>query len=242
MNNINVQADANVLTGRIDLIPFTESTLQDSEIAISRHRSRSLYQEKPVYEMVKRTFDVVCSLLAIAALSPLMLVVAVLIVLDDFGSPIYMQERVGRNGKTFKIYKFRSMYKKADKIRDQLASLDESNGATFKMKNDPRITRIGHIIRKTSIDELPQLFNILKGEMSIIGPRPFIAKEQALLPNDRLLVNPGLSCYWQVGGKNSLTTEEQIALDRKYIRERSIAVDIKIIIETILFVFKSGNS
>ncbi|MCR5122831.1 MAG: sugar transferase [Ruminococcus sp.] len=242
MNNINLQTEANVLTGGIELIPFTDSTLQDSEIAISSHRVRGLYREKPTYDMVKRVVDVVCSLLALIVLSPLMLVVALLIVFDDFGSPVYTQERVGKNGRTFKIYKFRSMYKKADKIRDQLAALDECNGATFKMKNDPRITRIGHIIRKTSIDELPQLFNILKGDMSIIGPRPFIAKEQALLPDDRLLVNPGLSCYWQVGGKNSLSKEEQIELDRKYIRERSIAVDIKIIIKTILFVFKSGNS
>ena len=119
---------------------------------------------------------------------------------------------------------------------------DECKGATFKMKNDPRITRIGHFFRKTSIDELPQLVNIFKGDMSVIGPRPFIPREQANLPDDRLLVNPGLSCYWQVGGKNSLTKDEQIALDRKYVADRSLAVDVKIIIKTILFVFKNGNS
>lgn len=238
MTNINAQMETNVLTGNIEMIAFNEKALQDS---LRTAPAKSTFKKKPVYDAVKRTFDIFCSLLALTVLSPLMLAVMILIVIDDFGNPVYTQDRVGRNGKIFKIYKFRSMYKKADKKRDELLAQDESKGANFKIKNDPRITRIGHFIRKTSIDELPQLVNILKGEMSIIGPRPFIPREQEKLPEDRLLVNPGLSCYWQVGGKNSLTKEEQIELDRKYIRERSIAVDIKIIIKTILFVLKPGN-
>ncbi|MCR5142784.1 MAG: sugar transferase [Ruminococcus sp.] len=238
MTNINAQMETNVLTGNIEMIAFNEKALQDS---LRTAPAKSTFKKKPVYDAVKRTFDIFCSLLALTVLSPLMLAVMILIVIDDFGNPVYTQDRVGRDGKIFKIYKFRSMYKKADKKRDELLAQDESKGANFKIKNDPRITRIGHFIRKTSIDELPQLVNILKGEMSIIGPRPFIPREQEKLPEDRLLVNPGLSCYWQVGGKNSLTKEEQIELDRKYIRERSIAVDIKIIIKTILFVLKPGN-
>ncbi len=239
MTNVNVQTDTNVLTDPIEIITFNEKALQERKMAIS---TPNTYQRKPVYDAVKRASDIVFSLIALIVFSPLMLIVSLLIIIDDFGSPVYTQERVGKNGKIFRIYKFRSMYKNADKIREQLKDRDESNGATFKIKNDPRITRIGHVIRNTSIDELPQLINILKGEMSIIGPRPFIPREQAMLPDDRLLVTPGLSCYWQVGGKNSLTKEEQIELDRKYIRERSVLVDAKIIIKTIFFVFKTGNS
>jgi Sugar transferases involved in lipopolysaccharide synthesis len=173
MTNLNVQSDATILTGNIEMTSFGEKTLQESKITISKH---SIYQSKPVYDMVKRVFDITCSLVALAVLSPLMLAVMILIVIDDFGNPVYTQERVGRDGKIFKIYKFRSMYKKADKKIEELMAKDECKGATFKMKNDPRITKIGHVIRKTSIDELPQLINILKGEMSIVGPRPFIPR------------------------------------------------------------------
>ncbi len=238
MTNVNAQADTSVLTGTIEFIAFNDKALQDSKA----RSANGICESKPVYDMVKRAGDVVCALLALIMLLPLMLAVMILIVADDFGNPVYTQDRVGKDGKIFKIYKFRSMHKKADKKRDELLAQDESNGANFKIKNDPRITRIGHIIRKTSIDELPQLINILKGEMSIVGPRPFIPREQARLPEDRLLVNPGLSCYWQIGGKNSLTKEEQIELDRKYIKERSFAVDVKIITKTILFVFTTRNS
>ena len=219
MMNLSAQTDTSILAGSIEMTSYSETALQEREITVSHG---ILYRKKPVYEKIKRAFDVTSSLIALIMLAPLMLVVM--------------------DGKIFKIYKFRSMYKKADKKLEELLAKDECKGATFKMKNDPRITKIGHIIRKTSIDELPQLINILKGEMSIIGPRPFIPREQANLPDDRLLVTPGLSCYWQIGGKNSLTTEEQIELDRKYIKERSVFVDIGIIIKTVLFVFKIGNS
>ncbi|ADU20956.1 sugar transferase [Ruminococcus albus] len=239
MINANVQSEASVLAANIEMTSYSEKVLHESNITVT---SGKLYKDKPVYDTVKRAFDIACSFMALTVLAPMMLIVMVLIVIDDFGNPIYTQERVGKNGKLFKIYKFRSMYKKADKKLEELKAMDECKGATFKMKNDPRITKIGSIIRKTSIDELPQLINILKGDMSIIGPRPFIPREQANLPEDRLLVTPGLSCYWQIGGKNSLTTEEQIELDRKYIKDRSVFVDLKIIIKTALFVFKSSNS
>jgi len=125
--------------------------------------------------------------------------------------------------------------------RDELLSQNEDQGANFMMTNDPRVTKIGVFLRKFSIDELLQLFNILKSDMSIIGPRPFIPEEQAELPSDRLLVKPGLSCYWQIGGKNSLSKEEQIELDRKYIRECSIGTDVKIVFKTIVHVLSGKN-
>ncbi len=200
------------------------------------------FQEKPVYDKIKRIGDVVCSALALTVLSPLLLLTAVLIVADDFGSPFYTQIRIGKNGKEFKIYKFRSMYLNADERKAELMKQNEDNGANFKIKEDPRITRIGSILRKTSIDELPQLLNILKGDMSIVGPRPFIPCEQEQLPEDRLFVKPGLSCYWQIGGKNDLSQAEQIALDRKYITERSLWTDVKIIARTVVHVLSGKNS
>lgn len=197
--------------------------------------------EKPVYEKLKRIGDVFCSAAALAVLSPVLVLTAGFIVLDDFGSPFYTQTRIGKDGKPFKIYKFRSMYCDADARREELLKENEGSGATFKMKKDPRITRVGSIIRKTSIDELPQLLNILKGDMSIIGPRPFIPSEQENLPADRLSVMPGLSCYWQIGGKNELSLAEQIALDRKYIKERSLWTDVKIVFKTMMHVLTGKN-
>ncbi len=226
---------------------------EHSAPAIEMHTNERLLQEralletpavpleKPVYEKIKRIGDIFCSAAALAVLSPVLLLTAGLIVADDFGSPFYTQTRIGKDGKPFKIYKFRSMYRDADARREELLKKNESSGATFKMKKDPRITRVGSIIRKTSIDELPQLLNILKGDMSIIGPRPFIPSEQKNLPSDRLSVMPGLSCYWQIGGKNELSLAEQIALDRKYIKERSLWTDIKIVFKTMMHVLTGKN-
>lgn len=198
-------------------------------------------QHKPVYDVCKRLGDIVCSAAALLVLSPVLLGVAAAVVLNDFGSPIYSQTRVGKDGKAFRIYKFRSMYKDADERKAALLAENQSQGANFKIENDPRITRVGAFIRKTSLDELPQLVNILKGDMSIIGPRPFVKDEQDALPDDRLLVKPGLSCYWQIGGGNKLTTVEQVQLDRKYIQERSLRTDIKIIAKTVLHVLGGKN-
>ena len=200
------------------------------------------YREKKGYEIVKRAFDIVASLCALTVLSPIFLITIIAIFLTDFGSPFFVQDRVGKNGELFKICKFRSMYKNAEQMRDSLLAQNEADGPTFKIAKDPRVTTVGRFIRKTSIDELPQLINILKGDMSVIGPRPFIPKEQAKLSGVRLLVRPGLSCYWQIGGKNSLTVEELIALDIKYIEERSLFVDFKIIIKTFSVLFKNENS
>ncbi|MGN1114828.1 MAG: sugar transferase [Oscillospiraceae bacterium] len=199
-------------------------------------------QKKPIYEAVKRVFDIVASALALIILSPVFLITIIAIVIDDPGNPFFSQERVGKNGKKFKIYKFRSMRTDAEEHKKDYLDCNESNGPLFKIAKDPRVTRVGRFIRKTSIDELPQLINILKNDMSVIGPRPFIPSEQQLLPDFRLLVKPGLSCYWQIGGKNSLTEEEQLELDKKYINERSVSVDIKIILITLAEVLHLKNS
>lgn len=199
------------------------------------------FQEKPVYDFAKRIFDIVSSLLALVILSPVLIITMIAIYIDDTGPVIYKQIRIGKSGKKFVIYKFRSMQMDADSQKKELLTKNQSQGATFKMKHDPRITNVGRFIRKTSVDELPQLVNILKGDMSVVGPRPFIPEEQEKLPNDRLLVKPGLSCYWQIGGKNSLSTEEQIELDRRYIRERSFWVDINIIFKTFFVIFNKEN-
>lgn len=195
-------------------------------------------QPRRLYKASKRVADILLSAVALVVLMPALLVVALLIVIDSPGaSPIFSQMRVGLNGKQFRLYKFRTMCPNAEKQLDQLMSRNEMDGPVFKIKNDPRITRIGHILRKTSIDELPQLWNILCGDMSIVGPRPALPREVEQYDERarrRLAVLPGLTCYWQIQPKrNSLSFEEWLELDLKYIEERSHLVDWKIIFSTI---------
>lgn len=206
------------------------------------HLEMELLNQKRVYACLCRARDVFFSLLAIIVLSPLMLLVALLIVIDDpHGSPIFSQYRVGKNGKQFKLYKFRSMIVDAEGKLDALLKQNEMDGPVFKMKKDPRITRVGSLIRKTSVDELPQLFNILKGEMSIVGPRPSLPREVEKYDDyqmQRLYVKPGLTCYWQIQPKrNSLTFDEWVALDIQYIQDRTFWLDWKIIFKTVGVVF-----
>lgn len=190
--------------------------------------------------------DIVCSGLALLVLSPLLLVIA-LWVRSDGGPAFYSQERVGKNGKLFRIYKFRSMCVNADspEMLEKLAKLNEMDGPAFKIKNDPRITKVGGFIRRTSIDELPQLINILVGDMSIVGPRPPLPKEVAQYTDyqrQRLLVKPGLTCYWQCSGRNNINFKRWVELDLQYIRERSLWTDIKIIFKTIPAVFSGDGA
>ncbi len=214
----------------------------EDEIVVTQNTWRRVeYDDKKVYGFVKRAFDITASLFALIVLSPLFLIVMLLIFVTDPGNPFFVQQRVGKDGKIFNIYKFRSMHKDAEKRKKDLLIHNEADGPTFKIADDPRVTKIGAFIRKTSIDELPQLVNILKGEMSVIGPRPFVPSEQENLPDQRLLVKPGLSCYWQIGGKNSLTVEEQLELDFKYIEDRSVATDLKIIFKTFAIVLRNDN-
>ena len=198
--------------------------------------------KKPIYSFFKRFFDIIYSFIGLIVLFVPLLIIAVIIVIDSPGaSPIYVQERMGKNGRRFKFYKFRSMIPNAEDQLDELLEKNEMEGPAFKMKDDPRITRFGYFIRKTSIDELPQLFNILKGNMSFVGPRPPLPREVEMYTDyqkQRLLVTPGLTCYWQIQPKrNSLSFEEWLSLDLKYIAERNLLVDIKIIFKTIGAVF-----
>lgn len=204
---------------------------------ISLDRKEQL-QKKRRYWVFRRAQDVVFSGAAMVMLSPLLLITALLIYIDDpKGSPIFSQIRVGRDGKEFKFYKFRSMCMDAEEKLEELLGQNEMDGPVFKIKDDPRITRIGRFIRKTSIDELPQLWNIFKGDMSIVGPRPALpreAEQYGEYERQRLYVQPGLTCYWQIQPhRNDLSFEEWMELDIKYIRERSFLVDWKIIFSTV---------
>lgn len=198
------------------------------------------------YWFFRRFQDIVLSLFALIVLSPLMIVVALAIWLDDpKGSPVYVQKRVGRDGKIFNFYKFRSMCIGAEDMLTDLLEQNEMDGPVFKMENDPRITRVGRFIRKTSIDELMQLFNILKGDMSIVGPRPALPREVEqynAYQRQRLLVQPGLTCYWQIQPhRNDISFDDWVDLDIKYIRERSFWVDWKIIFLTFGAVFRGSG-
>lgn len=201
--------------------------------------------EKLGYNIVKRIFDVVCSLLAIIVLSPLMLAVGIAIKVEDGDPVIFTQMRIGKDGKPFKMYKFRSMWKNAEKYLSKLEDQNEADGPVFKIEDDPRITRVGKFIRRYSIDELPQLFNILKGEMSIVGPRPALENEvECYTPYERqrLNVKPGLTCYWQCSGRSNIGFDEWMDLDMKYINERSTLTDLKLILKTIPAVLKHDGA
>ena len=188
------------------------------------------------YEITKRTIDVVCSVVALIVLSPLFLVTALAVFCEDGYKPIFSQIRIGKNGRPFRMYKFRSMCPDAERRLKELEDLNEADGPAFKIEDDPRITKVGRIIRKTSIDELPQLWNILKGDMSIVGPRPPLRNEVRQYGDyerQRLLVKPGLTCYWQCSGRSDIGFDEWMRLDIKYIMERSTLTDIGLILKTI---------
>lgn len=194
------------------------------------------------YWALRRMQDIVLSLGALLVLWPLMLLVALIIVIDSPGAgPIFAQDRVGRDGKVFRFYKFRSMVPDAEEKLEALLQNNEMDGPAFKMKEDPRITRVGRFLRKSSIDELPQLWNVLKGDMSIVGPRPPLPREVEQYDDyqkQRLYVTPGLTCYWQIQPhRNEMEFDEWIELDLKYIRERSFCNDWKIIFATVGAIF-----
>lgn len=207
---------------------------------------KKLLKDKRVYWFFRRAQDIFFSLLALIVLFPLLAVLALIIFIDDpHGSPFFVQERIGRNGKPFQFIKFRSMVVNAEAKLDELLEKNEMDGPVFKIKDDPRITRIGKFIRKTSIDELPQLLNILMGDMSIVGPRPALPRE-VVHYNDyqkqRLYVTPGLTCYWQVQPhRNDLSFDEWVDLDVKYVQERSFLVDWKIIFLTVGAVLRGSG-
>ncbi|MGG1678259.1 sugar transferase [Neobacillus sp. NRS-1170] len=202
--------------------------------------------ERKTYLFAKRLIDIIGSSIGIILLSFLFIILAILIKLEDpKGAVFFSQKRVGLNGKEFKMYKFRSMVSNAEEKLAELLKYNEVSGAMFKMKDDPRITKVGKFIRKTSIDELPQLFNVLKGDMSLVGPRPPLPREVAVYSNydkQRLLVTPGCTGLWQVSARNSVGFEEMVELDLQYIHKRSFLFDIKIMLKTVLVLFGSKDA
>jgi exopolysaccharide biosynthesis polyprenyl glycosylphosphotransferase len=214
--------------------------------AQQRYTQQVIVNDKKSYLIAKRTMDIIGAMIGLISLSWLFLIVAVLIKLEDPKGPVFFKQiRVGKDGKQFYMYKFRSMVTDAEKRLKELLKYNEVSGAMFKMKNDPRVTRVGKFIRKTSIDELPQLWNVLKGEMSLVGPRPPLPREVAQYTEydkQRLLVTPGCTGLWQVSGRNDLGFNEMVELDLKYIRERSILYDLKIILKTIKIMIKPNSA
>ena len=197
------------------------------------------------YEAIKRLIDIICSFVGILVLSPLFIIIAIIIKFTSKGPVFFSQKRVGRNGKEFDMYKFRSMVVNAEELKEKLAAQNEMSGPMFKMKDDPRVTKVGKFIRKTSLDELPQLWNVLKGDMSLVGPRPSLPKEVAQFEDwmyKRLEVKPGLTCYWQVSGRNNIDFEDWMKLDVKYVKERNLWIDIKLIFKTVGVLFGDKNA
>ncbi|MBE6055104.1 MAG: sugar transferase [Clostridium sartagoforme] len=198
-----------------------------------------------IYSILKRITDIVGSLLGLIILSPVLIIIGILIKVESKGPILFSQIRVGLNGKEFKMYKLRSMVSNAEELKKLLAEKNEMSGPMFKIKEDPRITKIGKFIRKTSIDELPQLINVLKGDMSLVGPRPSLpneVKEFEPWMLKRLEVKPGLTCYWQVMGRNNIDFENWMKLDIKYVNERSLWLDIKLIFKTFFVLFGDDNA
>lgn len=216
-----------------------EQSIKEELMKISNNVSKT-------YLIIKRIIDIIGSAVGIILLSPLFLIIAILVKLEDpKGSIFFAQKRCGQYTKSFKMLKFRSMVHNAEELLEELQHLNEQTGPVFKIKDDPRITKVGKFIRKTSIDELPQLFNVFKGDMSLVGPRPPIPREVEQYDEyqlQRLAVKPGLTCYWQVGGRNSIDFDEWVDLDIKYIKERNTLIDIKLIFKTFFVLFGDDNA
>lgn len=198
------------------------------------------------YLFLKRTIDIVGSIVGLILFSPIFILISLAIKIEDpKGKIFFCQERVGMNKKLFKMYKFRSMVSNAEELLEQVINLNEMDGPVFKIKDDPRVTKVGRFIRKTSLDEIPQFFNILKGDMTFVGPRPPLILEVEQYSDyemQRLLVKPGLTCYWQIGGRNSIDFQKWVELDLKYIEERNTFIDIKIILKTFFVLFGDKNA
>ncbi|NKD37693.1 sugar transferase [Enterococcus casseliflavus] len=201
---------------------------------------------KIIYYFVKRLIDILGSLVGLLILCPIFILVAYKIKREEPEGPVFFsQNRVGKNGKSFKMYKFRSMFIDAEEKLEQLLKYNEIEGAMFKMKDDPRITKVGKTIRKYSIDELPQLWNVLKGDMSLVGPRPPLPREvdeYSAYDIQRLLVKPGCTGLWQVNGRNDVDFHDMVELDLKYIINQSILYDIKIILKTVIVMMKPDGA
>lgn len=198
-----------------------------------------------LYRIIKRIIDVVGSIVGLIVFSPTIIAIIIAIKLDDGQEIIFKQKRVGKDGKEFMMYKFRSMIPNAHAKRNQLMDLNQTGGPIFKIQNDPRITKVGAFIRAHSLDEIPQFINVLKGEMSLVGPRPALPEEVQEYTDaelTRLQALPGLTGLWQVSGRSNLTYQEMISLDIAYVEDKSIILDLMIICKTILQMFTPSKS
>lgn len=192
------------------------------------------------YQRFKRAFDLIVCLSALPLLLPMMAVVAILIWLDDPGPVFFTQDRTGKGGRRFAMYKFRTMVMNAEELKQKYAHLNELTWPDFKISNDPRITRVGHFLRKSSLDELPQIFNVIKGDMSLVGPRPtsFDVSTYSLMHTERLEVLPGITGLWQISGRSDVDFDQRLLLDVEYIEKQSFLLDLKILIKTVFAVFR----
>lgn len=217
-----------------------------ASIEIKHSHQRVIVNDRKGYLIAKRLMDICGAIIGLVCLSWSFLIVAIFIKLEDPKGPVFFKQvRVGKDGKEFYMYKFRSMVTNAEELLESMLHLNETTGAMFKMKNDPRVTKVGRFIRKTSIDELPQLWNVLKGEMSLVGPRPPLPREVARYTEydkQRLLVTPGCTGLWQVSGRSNVGFKEMVELDLQYIRKRSILLDVKIIFKTVFVLFGSKDA
>lgn len=214
-----------------------DAPVNTAELTVNRSRT---------YKFIKRAFDVVASAVGLIFCIPVFLVAGAAIKIEDpEGSVFYHQPRIGLKGETFNCHKLRSMYTNADEIKATLMDRNEMDGPVFKIRNDPRVTKVGRFIRKTSIDELPQLWNVLMGDMSLVGPRPLpVAEELACnaYQRQRELVKPGLTCYWQISGRNDVMFDEWIEMDLRYIEEQGLWTDVKILGKTVGVVIHGGGA
>lgn len=230
------------------IIHFNKKQLKKLSAGISETLKTSKETVKPnggaCFRFMKRAVDLILSVFALVVLSPVFVITAAAIMIDDPGNPFFVQYRLTENGKPFPMIKFRSMYMDAEQRLVELQDKNETDGLAFKMKDDPRITRVGKFIRKTSIDELPQLINIICGDMSIIGPRPPLPREVLLYTPyqmNRLTVKGGLACYCQCQGKSDMPFDEWVESDIDYIRNRSMLIDAEIVVKTGLSVIQGKN-
>ncbi|MQB76992.1 sugar transferase [Limosilactobacillus reuteri] len=215
--------------------------LESKAVSLNKEQIKSRF----MYHSIKRIFDFMAAICGVIILSPVMLVIAILIKVEDHGPVFYKQVRVGKNGKKFKMYKFRSMFVNADKMLSKLKEQNDVEGPMFKMKDDPRITKVGHFIRKHSLDELPQFLNVIKGDMSLVGPRPPLPSEVAEYSDydkQRLYVTPGCTGLWQATERNEVGFSEMVQLDIQYIQRASFMFDLWIIWKTVEIIIKPNGS
>ena len=238
-HGIVIRFDSQIFNSRI----FTSRTsaFEDSSQVMPAFRSSEIWPA-----MAKRLIDLIFSLFLLIVLAPLFIGAALLVALTSPGPVFFRQTRVGLNKRQFTIYKFRTMVANAERVQDQLLSMNEMTGPVFKIKRDPRITPVGRLLRKTSIDELPQLFNVLKGDMSLVGPRAMSVRDYNLFDRDwqrrRFSVKPGITCLWQIHGRSSIPFEKWMELDMQYIDKWSLWLDLKILVQTIPAVLRGTGA